>query len=213
VCLISSDTSGPGRLWDPEEVLPAYEQLRSLIDKWQPVGKNIDIIDGEHGFYTACASTAAVGDGWPWAGATSDNHLSAQLCGGSMKQDVRARGVSSQDMQAVFLARAMLVNMIANISFTMWYDWRDPVDDVHSSGAAVFGLIHCLANDTSANVAASGECEQTTPSVDAMGLTPNWTAHPKLSYVAMRTLDQQLNRHATGTKVQHMHWWAYLLFD
>lgn len=60
MCLISSDTSGPGRLWDPEEVLPAYEQLRSLIDKWQPVGKNIDIIDGEHGFYTACASTAAV---------------------------------------------------------------------------------------------------------------------------------------------------------
>ena len=110
------------------------------------------------------------------------------------------------------------------MSHSVRYDWRDPCDDVTSAGTAAFGLIHCLANDTSAAVAASGEstysfleiscvlseldvwaerrvvggggvtgrCEQTTPSVDAMGLTKNWSAHPKLSYVAMRTLHQQL---------------------
>jgi hypothetical protein len=61
------------------------------------------------------------GDGWPFPGATAGNHLRAQLCGGSMHQDVRGLGVSSQSMQANFLARAMLVNIVANISFTMWY--------------------------------------------------------------------------------------------
>ena len=125
------------------------------------------------------------------------------------------------------------------MSHSVRYDWRDPVDDVTSAGTAAFGLIHCLANDTSAAVAASGEstrtdkrcrhclysfletscvlseldvwaerrvvgcggvtgrCEQTTPSVDAMGLTKNWSAHPKLSYVAMRTLHQQLSNGET----------------
>ena len=79
------------------------------------------------------------------------------------------------------------------MSHSVRYDWRDPCDDVTSAGTAAFGLIHCLANDTSTAVAASGRCEQTTPSVDAMGLTKNWSAHPKLSYVAMRTLHQQLS--------------------
>lgn len=48
-------TDGPGSLWDPEEVLPAYAALRDLIDEHAaPNGRNVSIVDGEHGFYTAC---------------------------------------------------------------------------------------------------------------------------------------------------------------
>ena len=144
---------------------------------------------GEHGFYTACGSRENQGDGWPWKFATADSNQH-QMCGGDLKQDVRERGVSDQAMQANYLARALLVNHIAGVAMTQWYDWRDPVDDTNSPGVAVFGLIHCLGNDTSAATAGSGDCEQTTPAVDRMGLT-TW-GHPKLSYVAMRTLHTQL---------------------
>ena len=64
-------TTGPGRLWDPEEGLPAYARTRALIERYKPPGKNILLVDGEHGFFTSCAEEAWAGEGWPWAGATA----------------------------------------------------------------------------------------------------------------------------------------------
>jgi hypothetical protein len=47
------------------------------------------------------------------------------------------------------LARAFLVNLLAGIELTIWYDWRDPADDSSLLGntgrsQSAFGLIHCL---------------------------------------------------------------------
>ena len=42
-----------GARWDPEEVLPAYAALRHLIELHRPTrNTSVEIIDGEHGFYT-----------------------------------------------------------------------------------------------------------------------------------------------------------------
>ena len=38
-------TAGPGRMWDPEEVIPAYESLRTLITL--STNRSVAIIDGE----------------------------------------------------------------------------------------------------------------------------------------------------------------------
>lgn len=44
-----------GAMWDPEELLPAYAALRDLIELHRPSQrKSVEIIDGEHGFYTVC---------------------------------------------------------------------------------------------------------------------------------------------------------------
>jgi hypothetical protein len=139
------------RRWDPEETLAPYGALTELINQYKPHGKQVPIVDGEHGFYTSCGSEAHAEDGWPWPYATSQS-ASKPMCGGGggVKRDLRSIGVPSQAMQAVYLARALLVNRLAAIPLTLWYDWRDPVDATDPSGAAVFGLIHCLANDTSA---------------------------------------------------------------
>eukprot|EP01044_Picomonas_judraskeda_P039384 COSAG03_NODE_18842_length_347_cov_0.818548_1_plen_51_part_01 len=48
-----SGVARSGAMWDPEEVLPAYSALRQLVELHRPAGRRaIEIIDGEHGFYT-----------------------------------------------------------------------------------------------------------------------------------------------------------------
>ena len=47
-------TGGPGRLWDPEEVLPAYARLRMLIEKYKPQGKEIAVIDVRPELHPRC---------------------------------------------------------------------------------------------------------------------------------------------------------------
>ena len=50
---VMSGAARSGAMWDPEEVLPAYLALRDLIELHRPPGRTtIEIIDGEHGFYT-----------------------------------------------------------------------------------------------------------------------------------------------------------------
>ena len=181
-------TTGPGRMWDPEEVLPAYATLRQLMAEHTPPGKRITMLDGEHGFPTACGTQPVSAlDRWPWPHATAQR-TGAALCGGTLHQDVRQRGVGSHAHQAVLLSRAFLVNMLAGITGTIWYDWRDPIDD-KVTGAEAFGLIHCLANDTSSAAKSSGACSQTTPELDDVA---GW-GHPKPSFVALRTLHEQLD--------------------
>jgi hypothetical protein len=174
-------TTGPGRMWDPEEV-------RRLIAEHTPPGKRITVLDGEHGFPTACGTQpASASDRWPWPHATAQR-TGAALCGGTLQQDVRQRGVGSHAQQAVLLSRALLVNMLAGVTGTIWYDWRDPIDD-KVAGVQAFGLIHCLANDTSSAARSSGACSQTTPELDDVA---GW-GHPKPSFVALRTLHEQLD--------------------
>ena len=91
-------------------------------------------------------------------------------------------------MQAVFLARMLLVNAMAGIDLSIWYDWRDPIDD--TTPTSVFGLVHCRANDTSSADISSGSCQQTTPALDSLG--QGW-GHPKPSFAAMQTLTTALS--------------------
>ena len=50
-----SGVARSGAMWDPEEVLPAYSALLQLVELHRPAGRRaIEIIDGEHGFYTVC---------------------------------------------------------------------------------------------------------------------------------------------------------------
>ena len=60
----------------------------------------------------ACGSQSDTEDRWPWPRATSQRTGGA-LCGGTYMQDVRARGVATQQRQAVLLSRAFLVNLMA----------------------------------------------------------------------------------------------------
>lgn len=65
------------------------------------------------------------------------------------------------------------------INMTIWYDWRDPEDD-SVPGARAFGLIHCLANDTSTLQREDGSCMQTTPDLSSAGMD---FGYPKASFV------------------------------
>lgn len=77
------------------------------------------------------------------------------------------------------LCLCLCVYCVQGINTTLWYDWRDPEDDT-VPGAQVFGLIHCLANDTGAPQRQSGSCVQTTPVYDKAGMD---FGHPKASFI------------------------------
>lgn len=62
--------------------------------------------------FKACGSQSNPEDRWPWPRATAQRTGGA-LCGGTYMQDVRSRGVGSQQQQAVLLTRAFLVNLMA----------------------------------------------------------------------------------------------------
>jgi len=97
----SAVTVHPYRFKDPESVLPDYEQLRALIARYAPRGRDIPILSGE----------------WGWASVYNAKTVSF-LTGGM-----------NLEVQAQLLARQWLTNFASSVPLSIWYDWHDDGPD------------------------------------------------------------------------------------
>jgi len=94
----------PYRSGAPESVLPEYNNLRNLIKKYAPNGKELPILSGEWG-WTTCVSPCT-------PGFTSDR-----------------LSLISDDVQGKFLARQWLLNSLADVPISIYYDFMDDGPD------------------------------------------------------------------------------------
>jgi len=89
----------PYRGGGPESVIPEYNQLKGLIQKYAP-GKDIPIISGEWGWSTCLPPCTP---GWP--------------------------AIISESLQAEYLVRQWFINALSEVPISIYYDYVDDGSD------------------------------------------------------------------------------------
>ena len=115
----------PYRRDGPESVVSDWAKLSAMIDRYAPPERRPRLVSGE----------------WGWATCASNTTGAVESCNGASGETL------TQEEQASRLVRQRLVNDLASVALSIWYDWQDDGND-RKTGEENFGSVHSYSNSS-----------------------------------------------------------------